>query len=154
MDCKLDELSISDMNVVSKLERMRREIEDLRRLEEEVKVKNKLIADLERKVKQQAHEKTQLRNRLHSTRGGGVGGIDTSSSLVDPAQTSATKKEDKSGLTLSRPYAKPFQQLVSHIKKKTHRVIHLDGFTTTEGKKPQPGIINEVEIQALNGHLT
>lgn len=93
---------------VSKFETMRREIEELRRVEEELKVKNKIISDLERKVKQQAHEKTQLRNRLHSTRGGGVGGIDTSSSMVDPTQNSTSKKDDKVGLSLSRPYAKPF----------------------------------------------
>ncbi len=44
--------------MLNKLETMRDEIYELRKVEEELKIKNKMVYDLEKKVKLQAQERT------------------------------------------------------------------------------------------------
>lgn len=54
IDLEDNPVAESSTNILAQLDTMKREVENLRRVESELRTKNKMISELERKVKQQA----------------------------------------------------------------------------------------------------
>lgn len=129
---------IDPQQLMQQVEQMRKEIEELKGLKVELKDKDRQIYNLEKKIQSVSQERNKLRHYISTnthTYAGNQPGLQTSTSNANNSNTtgqnnthgSASKKKvDISGGGVGsaqrdsgkrqRSYAKPFQQLVSHIK--------------------------------------
>lgn len=78
---------------------------------------------LQRKIRALSQEKNKVKIQLSSQKTGGIGGgpIDSSSSTNEIGRSIKKRNNDNKGQEL-RNFAKPFQQLVSHIKSRASKI--------------------------------
>lgn len=89
-------------SIITQMENMKREIDDLKKTKQAVDSKDKKIITLEKKLRTISQERNKLKHQLSASRAGGVGGqIDTSSSGYELVN-SASKNVETGGSSSSR----------------------------------------------------